>query len=664
MSEHFTSPVFESIWKDRYQKNGETFKENLRRVANFCGNTPEEKQEFYWLMSEGKFFPGGRTMSNSGVGTRLSLNNCFKAGTKVLTKRGYVNIEDVTVNDYVVTEDGSWQEVEAVSSREYQGDIVRLSGRSLYDDIYCTANHKFLTQNGWVRADRLFIDSSKANCIDKLRVPDVTFEKQYDRVDLLQYYECEPDERIATTDDQKIYIEKHCARNPHNDNVAWAKQSVICNRYIKLTPEFRYFIGRWIGDGSITRYKGKRAPSILQLVFNATKERDAALFCEKIGNQVFGFNCEWRETNQNVISLRWCSKHICAYFLHEFGEKCDGKHLDDQYLGDIKIAEGLIDADGFIDTHGGGRIVLKNQQLVAWLRETLFLNGYNTHQMSPLKRQDRTYQVSWSASIGNKGLNQNLFRGFHDKKYNVITSNERVLKYTYLSGLEIIENQKCTVYNLSVKNVHSYVVNGVVCHNCFVAPSIPDDLGGIFEMVRLGALTHQRGGGIGYDFSLLRPSGTPTSNDAVASGPVSFANVFNAQTATILQGNRRGANMGVLNVYHPDIMEFIDAKSHEAGTLNYFNLSVMVDDKFMRAALAREDITLHWPVYDECGRIEENPENWKVTRTFNAGVLWDAIMRRAYDNGEPGVFFYDNMNKDNNLWYEESIVCSNPSMAA
>ena len=207
---------------------------------------------------------------------------------------------------------------------------------------------------------------------------------------------------------------------------------------------------------------------------------------------------------------------------------------------------------------------------------------------------------------------------------------------------------------------NSGVGTQLTLNNCFVAPQIPDDLNGIFEMVRLGALTHQRGGGIGYDFSCLHPSGTPTSNDAIASGPVSFANVFNAQTATILQGNRRGANMGVLNVYHPDIESFITAKSYEAGILNHFNLSVMVDDKFMNAAKERHDVVLHWPVYDEYGCIEEDQEKWKVTKVINAGDLWDSIMRHAYDNGEPGVFFYDNMNRDNNLWYEESIVCSNP----
>ena len=118
--------------------------------------------------------------------------------------------------------------------------------------------------------------------------------------------------------------------------------------------------------------------------------------------------------------------------------------------------------------------------------------------------------------------------------------------------------------------------------------------------------------------------------------------------------------MGVLNVYHPDILDFINAKSYDAGTLNHFNLSVMVDDAFMDAALKRKDITLHWPVYDDGGHIITDPSQWKITREINAGELWDAITRKAYDNGEPGIFFYTNMNRDNPLWYEETIVSSNP----
>ena len=277
MSKHFVNPVFEEIWKDRYCKNGETYEHNLLRVAEYCSNTEEEKDAFYDVMKRGEFFPGGRTMSNAGIGEKLTLNNCFLAGTKVLTENGYTNIEDVKVGDMVVTEDGSWQPVNEVMRREYVGNIFKLSGASLYDDIYCTPNHQFLTNHGWVRADGL---------LDSIKTPDA--------------------------------------------------------------------------------------------------------------------------------------------------------------------------------------------------------------------------------------------------------------HYIPIDSVEIIKNQKCEVYNLSVENVHSYCVNGVIAHNCFVAPAVQDSMDDIFAKVALGARTHQRGGGIGYDFSDLRPAGEMTSNDAVASGPVSFMDVFNAQTATILQGNRRG----------------------------------------------------------------------------------------------------------------------------
>lgn len=196
-------------------------------------------------------------------------------------------------------------------------------------------------------------------------------------------------------------------------------------------------------------------------------------------------------------------------------------------------------------------------------------------------------------------------------------------------------------------------------NNCFVAPQIPDDLASIFETVKLGAMTHKAGGGIGYDFSKIRPNGSPTSNDAVASGAVSFMEVFNTQTSTILQGNRRGANMGVMNIYHPDIEEFIEAK-REQGKFEHFNLSVMVDDDFMNAVESGENIFLHYPVYNSKGEILNNPDEWTVVKEINAKELWNKIMRLAYDNGEPGVFFYDNMNKDNPLFYEEKIVASNP----
>lgn len=197
-------------------------------------------------------------------------------------------------------------------------------------------------------------------------------------------------------------------------------------------------------------------------------------------------------------------------------------------------------------------------------------------------------------------------------------------------------------------------------NNCFVYPIIEDSMDGIFEAVKSGALTHKAGGGIGYEFSLLRPNGSITSNDAIASGVVSFMDVFNAQTATVMQGSRRGANMGVLSIYHPDIEEFIDAKSNDKNKLNHFNLSIMVDDKFMYAVERNEKIYLHYPVYDEKYNIVEDKAQWKQYKEIDANYLWDKIMKSAYDNGEPGIMFYDNMNKNNNTWYTETITHSNP----
>lgn len=207
---------------------------------------------------------------------------------------------------------------------------------------------------------------------------------------------------------------------------------------------------------------------------------------------------------------------------------------------------------------------------------------------------------------------------------------------------------------------NSAIGKSLTLNNCFVAPQLEDDLNDIFTKVKLGALTHQKGGGIGYDFSQLRPKGMTTSNDAIASGLVSFMDVFNAQTSTILQGGRRGANMGVCSVYNMDIEDFISAKSYDKGKLVHFNVSVMVDDDFMNAVKNDEIIKLHYPVYDNQGKILKDESKWKNKKEISARYLWDLIMKKAYDNGEPGIFFYENLNNDNNISYIENIVCTNP----
>lgn len=187
----------------------------------------------------------------------------------------------------------------------------------------------------------------------------------------------------------------------------------------------------------------------------------------------------------------------------------------------------------------------------------------------------------------------------------------------------------------------------VTLFNCFVMGTIPDSMGGIFDMLKEAALTMQQGGGIGYDFSTIRPRGAAVMGVAAdASGPLSFMDVWDAMCRTIMSaGARRGAMMATLRCDHPDIEDFITAKS-DAARLRNFNVSVLVTDPFMVAVKADQAWDL---VFDG-----------KVYRTVKARDLWNQIMRATYDYAEPGVIFIDRINAANNLAYCETIAATNP----
>jgi len=196
----------------------------------------------------------------------------------------------------------------------------------------------------------------------------------------------------------------------------------------------------------------------------------------------------------------------------------------------------------------------------------------------------------------------------------------------------------------------------VTLYNCFVMGRVDDSLNGIFEALKEGALTMQYGGGVGYDFSTLRPHGVAaTRSGNIASGPVSFMHMWDSMCATMTSaGNRRGAMMACLRCDHPDIEAFIDAK-RTPGALEHFNLSVLVTDEFMRAVQQNLDWNLVFPCVDE--KPGETPV---VHRQLPARNLWDRIMSAAYDTAEPGVLFIDQINRQNNLGYCEQIRATNP----
>ena len=222
------------------------------------------------------------------------------------------------------------------------------------------------------------------------------------------------------------------------------------------------------------------------------------------------------------------------------------------------------------------------------------------------------------------------------------------------------------------------VTRQVTLANCFVMGLIDDSITGIFEALKEGALTMQQGGGVGYDFSTLRPrGGRARTTGMLASGPVSFMHVWDAMCATILStGARRGAMMATLRCDHPDIEEFIGAK-RAPGALSHFNLSVLVSDAFVQAV----ELDAPWPLVfpsgdaapgasaESSGRRDriERPwsgsagpvvcEVWKIVR---ARDLWKELCASAEESAEPGVLFIDHINGEDNLAYTEHLSATNP----
>lgn len=188
-------------------------------------------------------------------------------------------------------------------------------------------------------------------------------------------------------------------------------------------------------------------------------------------------------------------------------------------------------------------------------------------------------------------------------------------------------------------------------YNCYVSGTIQDSFvhgdGSIMQRATESAATMRMGGGIGYDFSTLRPKGALIRKlQSHSSGPIAFMDIFNAVCKCVASsGHRRGAQMGVLRVDHPDIEEFIHAKQNTSA-LTGFNLSIAITDEFMVAVREGKDFDLRW--------------GGEVYKTVDARALWETIMRSTWDWAEPGVLFIDRINKMNNLWYCETIAATNP----
>lgn len=526
------------IFNKKYRYNNETFNEWLNRVSG--GN-----QKIRQLILEKKFLFGGRTLSNRGVPNSGSFSNCFVAGSKIICKRGLINIENIVIGDEVLSADGKFHKVNDTMKHHYTGDLYKIESHEIYAPIICTPNHKFLTNWGWKRADRIFPQgvSYTGKGQDMLKTAyfdgDSYFYKagEGELVDLTDGYIVDDKHRIVYSDDNLASLEIYVNVSPVKDKeyYVWKTFGNPINHKVTLTSDFLYFIGRWIGDGSITCRKGQHNPSILQIVFNATTERDAAERCQRIGEEVFGILANVTETKQNVIAVRFESPFISSWFLKNFGEKCDGKFIPNKFLGNRDILCGIIDSDGSINTHGAIKLVLKNKNLLQWVKDTCYLNGINTGQIKDISyRQEATGQLCISVTQANAKLNKYLMKDYHDKRQNKVARGNS--EYIYIPSIEVLEDQERDVYNISVEEDHTYTVNGVIVHNCYSIGYVPDSLDGIMDVAHKIAMTFKAQGGQGLSLSKIRPKGSLIAGQFQSDGIVPFMNIFNTVTESISQG--------------------------------------------------------------------------------------------------------------------------------
>ena len=250
---------------------------------------------------------------------------------------------------------------------------------------------------------------------------------------------------------------------------------------------------------------------------------------------------------------------------------------------------------------------------------------YKNEDDSPI---DQTIEDTWRRVAYAVAMPEKDHRYWEDKFFSVLKD------YKFIPAGRILANAGTTRKKVTM-------------FNCYVMNTIKDSMEGIFNSVTEAALTQKQGGGVGFNFSTIRPSGEYIRGvESAASGPLSFMQVFDATCRTVMSaGHRRGAQMGVLSISHPDIEQFIEAKRGN-NALQMFNLSVAVPDAFMEAV--KED--QNWDLkFDE-----------KIHKTVRARDLFEKIMKSTYDHAEPGFILIDHINKMNNLWYCEDIRATNP----
>lgn len=720
----FTNEFSRQIWEVTYKtQNEKSITDTWKRVANAVANVEKDDESkrfyaeaFYEILKDFKFIPGGRILANAGGScANVSLVNCFCKGARVLTDHGYVPIENVVKGDLVLTHKGNWKPVVNTLKRNYKGDLVVFNDSMLSDELHATVEHPFLDSSGaWVPARQ----------VKEVVFPKNSNLKEYITIDLYDYFKNLP-KGIILYDTTKIWTKSSFVGGNGAQGV---KESETIDRHIKVTEEFAYILGRFAGDGSSFTAPQNKNNYFSKHAFNicfSKKEVTSLTYCKKILEETFKFKVHINgQPTRNFQYLRKFN-FIVATFLHKIiGDKSYNKRIPTCIWKSPKSVQfaflcGFVAADGCVTQKGTICVTLKNKTLVQELQSLCSMVGIFS-RLSPKKLYGKMSKYQTDQYVGlyiNKKFSQILLpylkKIYADNRLNSSFCEKACSSKTSCNCMPIstkIIAYEGEVYNLSVQDDESYIVNNIVTHNCYLSPAPKydmDSIEGIMEVLKNQVLTLKSEGGWGLNCSFIRPRGSYIEGiGARTPGAVKYLELFDKSSEIITEGPgeyyteskektpknekkkiRKGAMMLCLSCWHPDIYEFITAKQ-KPFHLTKMNMSVNVTNAFMdilnrvnelvknNASQEEIDAVDFWQLRFPDTAFEKYKSEWdgdldkwekkgypvKVYRTVRATDLWEALMQSTSNRSEPGVLFLDRANETHCANYipELQLVGTNP----
>ncbi|MHB8732115.1 MAG: LAGLIDADG family homing endonuclease [bacterium] len=633
--------------------------EMWRRIANGLASvepTAEAREryagEFYWLMENFRFIPGGRIMHAIGNNKRVTALNCFPAGTKVVTRDGILPIELIKPGQEVLTHKNRFRPVTHTMHRDVDEPLRTLKFCYLGDQpVTATGNHPFYAFDGtsvkWVEAKEL-----TASHYVKVGRIDETLPSSWD-LDLANFVSTETlEDEAGMMYTATSYVGGQGARG--------TTLSKRLHRSIPFDERFGLWLGFFMAEGGVT-------DNSVYFTFNKN-EKPYAEAISNLTQQLFGIEAsiqhredqpsDWMRVYVHSKLLVEFMRSLCGGATHAHNKRLPAWFLTAPTSIQKAFIAGLLSGDGVI-TDNHIKIFLANPDLVRQVFLLLVRLGiapgirwegilkYTRHRGMWINVGTQRYVQALHAWLEGDYEYESVFEeSDHNHLYKVV-DGELFVKVREAGWTE---RSVQTVYDLTVDDDHSFVAEFVGTHNCYVLPIKEDSIEAIFEWTKEAARTYSLGGGVGGDISILRPAGAPVNNSARSStGSVSFMELMSLTTGTIGQSGRRGALMITIADDHPDVLAFTKIKRN-MDKVRYANISVRISDAFMRAVEGDQPWTLKF-----------KNERVNVERTVQAREIWRELIYGATHHAEPGVIFWDSIKRWSTSEYNNmNVTTTNP----